>query len=242
MTGLHAFWYLSTSLILFGLFKYISQRWNAKNAKIKRLLSIFQEMKDSITSDPEERETIQFFLIKLRERLLEYAFDPKTHYRGYPEALFVDNEGLENCICSICYDVFNSPKAFYCGHTFCKDCLAEFSKSTSSCKTCPECRSFVTTDNTNKVIALEKLIQNRLVRCPSALYDPSTPCKYVGKLSDCSSHVQKCNHCRVKCLCGKLIRKIDYANPSFKCDCKIEYCRFCAVKMTARLMPVTSFF
>ncbi|KAK7491080.1 hypothetical protein BaRGS_00017644 [Batillaria attramentaria] len=43
--------------------------------------------------------------------------------------------------CSVCLDLFNTPKMLPCFHTFCKGCLEELAaNSTARSFACPECR------------------------------------------------------------------------------------------------------
>ena len=225
------------TLVILAVFHYAPKYMKTNDKKaLTAFHSQFEERKKQ--QDHVDSEMVQFFLLRLQEKSLELDFDVKKHTRGYPEILFQDQNSLSSCICCICHEVFNSPRTLECGHTFCKSCLDDYIKTSPVLKSCPECRAFIINYSPNRTVVLDRIVQDSKIRCPSILHDPLTPCKYVGKLSESSAHVQKCCYMRVKCTCGKFIRRIDFANPAVKCDCKIESCKYCQDKVTSRLLAV----
>ncbi|XP_043942838.1 nuclear factor 7, ovary-like [Protopterus annectens] len=66
-----------------------------------------------------------------------------------------DAADLEECICSICLELFNVPVMLDCGHNFCRSCIDKVWDSTKQ-PSCPECRELYP----DKKYAVNRLLAN----------------------------------------------------------------------------------
>ena len=86
--------------------------------------------------------------------------------------------------CSICDDIFRNPiRLKTCGHTYCMDCILQWSKHNLNCPLCRE--NFTENDIKTDIIAND--IINDL-----EIYCVNTWCPWKGKLIDFSGHLKKC--------------------------------------------------
>jgi hypothetical protein len=95
---------------------------------------------------------------------------------GFSPSLFIDEPNQE-LICAICHDVQDTPTSCPCGHTFCDDCLDEWTdRNLGTNKTCPTCRFSLEHEddeddeyglNIDHNKALHRMIHNMQVKCPN---------------------------------------------------------------------------
>ncbi|CAG2110258.1 unnamed protein product, partial [Medioppia subpectinata] len=121
---------------------------------------------------------------------------------GYDKQRFVDIsiEDLNEFMCGICMDVFESPVfSPCCRQTYCKDCITGWLKNQ---KTCPNDRKPLTVNLLSSPPRVLTNLMNKLrIRCDFQ----DKGCQEVVRLSDLSAHTDSC-----------------YCNPNRKCtDCAL---------------------
>ena len=133
---------------------------------------------------------------------------------GYNANIFVTPVD-QSLLCGICKEVLKNPRAMYCGHTYCEECLENWFKSAKNVKkTCPICRRDVISSNTAPVLALTAFIEGLSVKCENAV----NGCKMVLKLGDLEKHLEKCGFTLVECSgCDEIFSQSDFHNHRKKC-------------------------
>ncbi len=127
---------------------------------------------------------------------------------GFDISRFVDlNESLEtHLMCSICHAIYNNPVETQCGHTFCEDCIIRWINTTSTYKTCPDCRqqlrrkrkkNTLNNDSIDTLLYFSKtnrkfidLINDLRIKCDFV----EKGCNQVFKLSSLSKHMEECDY------------------------------------------------
>ncbi len=132
-------------------------------------------------------------------------------------------------ICSICFNILDAPCCTNCGHSFCRGCLQKWLSGSS---TCPTCRSHIGSSVPPTNIALNGLIGNIKVLCPTPPLADGKRCKETVTLDTLASHVKdECQFVKVKCTnCAASILRRDLdthcAVCFFKCPHSIRGCVF----------------
>ena len=130
----------------------------------------------------DERKNIDIVLKPIANRIVEFdTVDPclKTHLS-----------------CTICMDLLTNPYSTECGHTFCKSCILNWTRSTAN--SCPVCRKPV------KKIMIATIIQNIIDDMQVYCTHKQNGCSWKGKKSEIQKHLNVCSFRTVKCtLCKK---------------------------------------
>ncbi|XP_078687143.1 UPF0764 protein C16orf89 homolog [Branchiostoma floridae x Branchiostoma belcheri] len=102
------------------------------------------------------------------------------------ERYFLNPESVsEHLYCSICQDVFKEPQRAPCGHSYCKQCIMAWLRTS---KTCPEDRRPVREKDLHYDFILANIIGDHMVACPFR----KLGCEFVGKLELLTSHRKSC--------------------------------------------------
>lgn len=120
-------------------------------------------------------------------------FPKQTQSIEYYNLLFDQpllKEYKENFTCPICSDLMYPPVTLYCGHSFCNACLQKHIKTKLhdfDPVKCPSCMAFVQPNNIHVNIAMKKMLDNLICKCPNE------KCKWSGKLEKLFDHLNCCN-------------------------------------------------
>ena len=142
-------------------------------------------------------------------------------------------ETLGNLSCSICFNMSKECSTLYdskdpdrtdCAHSFCKNCICEWDRTSYHKKTCPNCRSKydqILTDVTKK-----REINLLLVHCPNI----DTGCTEVTQLHKMKDHVQTCLYSTMSCnfyLCYEEFLRKDRDTHESECPKRLISCDLC---------------
>ena len=101
------------------------------------------------------------------------------------ERKFVNLEDVSSYLyCIICGEIFKEPVRLYCGHTFCKECITDWSKKNSIC---PLCRMNFNIDCIQRDLIGYNMVNELLVYCVN------NGCCWKDKLVNLNEHVKHCN-------------------------------------------------
>ena len=101
------------------------------------------------------------------------------------ERKFVNLEDVSSYLyCIICGEIFKEPVRLYCGHTFCKECINDWSKKNSIC---PLCRLNFNIDCIQRDLIGYNMVNELLVYCVN------NGCCWKDKLINLKEHVKQCN-------------------------------------------------
>jgi Zinc finger, C3HC4 type (RING finger) len=120
---------------------------------------------------------------------------------GLKSDIFIDPLD-ENLKCPVCFDVFDAPRTYLCGHSFCTTCT-----HANQLRQCPTCRRSIMAGRPAVNYCLQGLINNLKVHCRNNIMEMPprkrrrtraatvSCCTWTGKLSDWLRHVQ--TECRL---------------------------------------------
>ena len=132
--------------------------------------------------------------------------------------------------CTVCMDLLTNPYSTECGHTFCKSCILNWTKSTPSC---PVCRKSL------KTIKHATIIQNIIDDMQVYCVHKEKGCSWSGKKSEIQKHLNVCSLQTVECtLCRKETERRCFQNHGrvctgliiTKCDNFARGCRFRGIR------------
>ncbi|XP_065900845.1 TNF receptor-associated factor 4-like isoform X1 [Dysidea avara] len=158
---------------------------------------------------------------------------PTDHEIGGYEHKFVDTPH-DRYICKICHHPSRDPYlSVCCGFVFCKSCLDNVRKVTSTCTiiyACPICRAdkeFVTFPNKQ----LDREVKSLHVMCTNE----ERGCEWQGELNDINNHLGNGAGCQfgdVKCSneCGKMLQqRYLTSHVEIECPCRKVDCQYCHI-------------
>ena len=101
------------------------------------------------------------------------------------ERKFVNLEDVSSYLyCIICGEIFKDPVRLHCGHTYCKECITDWSKKNSIC---PLCRMTFNIDYIQRDLIGYNMVNELLVYCVNK------GCCWKDKLFNLNEHVKHCN-------------------------------------------------
>ena len=104
---------------------------------------------------------------------------------GNLERKFVNLEDVSTYLyCTICGEIFKDPVRLHCGHTYCKECITDWSKKNSIC---PLCRMTFNIDYIQRDLIGYNMVNELLVYCVNK------GCCWKDKLFNLNEHVKLCN-------------------------------------------------
>jgi hypothetical protein len=171
----------------------------------------------------------------------------------------------EELICSLCTCVLKQPHSCQAGHTFCRQCIAEWFQRS---QTCPVDREPLgSLETLTRQRPLENMIGRLTVRCPYRARtendrpakrrrgsrpdeNPSEPqvaqedggagCSWTGRLSDRDTHLaNECAFARKLCEhegCGERVPVAELAAHAAACTFRRVDCEHCGARSTASLI------
>eukprot|EP01043_Picozoa_sp_COSAG02_P054697 COSAG02_NODE_6233_length_3709_cov_65.198892_2_plen_419_part_00 len=172
----------------------------------------------------------------------------------------------EELICSLCTWVLKQPQSCQAGHTFCRQCIAEWFQRS---QTCPVDREPLgSLETLTRQRPLENMIGRLTVRCPHRAHtendrpakrrrgsrpdeNPSEPqvaqedhggagCSWTGRLSDRDTHLaNECAFARKLCEhegCGERVPVAELAAHAAACRFRRVDCEHCGARSTASLI------
>jgi E3 ubiquitin-protein ligase NRDP1 len=122
-----------------------------------------------------------------------------------------DYEGTVNpaILCSVCKEVLKDPVNTPCGHTFCRECIIEWIRTSPSC---PVDRNRLNLENiSNAGCTLRSLLDSLPVKCGFSV----NGCSYSGKRSSLVNHESGCRfNPTIVCDkgCGLTIQRSEFQN------------------------------
>ena len=173
--------------------------------------------------------------------------------RMFNESLFLEPVS-QHLKCSICLDVMSQPVQCSSGHCFCKSCILTVLKQQ---KLCPICRVALLESQLVINRAVEGVIQELLLRCPTTIdnegdedktgvseksdgevvsfEEPVKRCKWKGHLHSCKTHLAECPLARVQCPlphCGLYFRRQELFDHTLSCGTSpaLFYHLYCQVR------------
>ncbi len=109
---------------------------------------------------------------------------------GHEVSIFVDKPP-ENCLCPLCFNVFDDPKQCSNGHCFCASCIA--SVLSSNHKECPICKTKISGAFLGRNLFAKSVIDEMKTICISC-FDRQHPhsytdcCTWNGLIADRQNH------------------------------------------------------
>ena len=172
----------------------------------------------------------------------------------------------EELVCTLCRDVLRQPHSCQAGHSFCKDCIAEW---LGRSRTCPIDRAVLGgVETLTRQRPLENMISRLTVRCPHHGREdgrpakrprrsqpddgPSEPqagdgsdgdgCGWTGKLSERAAHLaDECEFARKLCThqgCGQRVPVAEVAAHAVACEYRPVACEHCGQSRQARALNI----
>ena len=169
----------------------------------------------------------------------------------------------EELVCLLCTCVLKQPHSCQAGHTFCRECIAEWFQRS---QTCPVDREPLgSLETLTRQRPLENMISRLTVRCPYHGVEngrpakkrrasrpdenPSEPqaaqqggagCSWTGRLSDRDTHLaNECDFARKLCAhagCGERVPVAELAAHATSCRHRPVVCEHCSTRSKAHLL------
>ena len=155
-----------------------------------------------------------------------------THQRSIPQAMFSDNEVLQEYVCPICQEVsalLTAMEHIQCGAIFCKQCLEIWNRTND---TCPKCREKASSNirllkDGNKVAY--RIMSKLQVRCVTGNLD-GNKCNWIGELEFLNKHLEICEYETISCpfsLQHEIPRKKLKEHKEKECEFRLMKCQYC---------------
>ncbi len=93
----------------------------------------------------------------------------------------MDSLSMEELSCPVCHEIFKDPVVLSCSHSFCKECIQKFWRTTKT-QECPLCRRRSSRDDPPCNLVLKNLCESFLKRNER---------RSSGSEEICSSHSEK---------------------------------------------------